>query len=82
MCRSQSAVAANGLTSSADKHDSLTDEKMLKIVRELVTVGIAQTEIGKAAEVCYKDPVKAKVLFALPGHLRKSYVCGFLYPRK
>nr|GEV86404.1 peptidase C48, SUMO/sentrin/Ubl1 [Tanacetum cinerariifolium] len=59
-------VAANGSTVNADKHDSLTDEKMLKIVHELVTVGIAHTEVGKAAEVCYKDPVKAKVLFALP----------------
>ncbi|GJY08049.1 hypothetical protein Tco_0375103 [Tanacetum coccineum] len=59
-------VAANGSTVNADKHDSLTDEKMLTIVHELVTVGIAHTEVGKAAEVCYKDPVKAKVLFALP----------------
>ncbi|GJX74753.1 hypothetical protein Tco_0313348 [Tanacetum coccineum] len=63
-------VAANGSTVNADKHDSLTDEKMLKIVHELVTVGIAHTEVGKAAEVCYKDPVKAKVLFALPDYVQ------------
>ncbi|GJV59708.1 hypothetical protein Tco_1465808 [Tanacetum coccineum] len=63
-------VAANGSTVNADKHDSLTDEKMLTIVHELVTVGIAHTEVGKAAEVCYKDPVKAKVLFALPDRIR------------
>ncbi|GJR69939.1 hypothetical protein Tco_0016004 [Tanacetum coccineum] len=58
-------VAANGSTVNADKHDSLTDEKMLTIVHELVTVGIAHAEVGKAAEVCYKDPVKAKVLLAV-----------------
>ncbi|GJT62413.1 multidrug resistance-associated protein 5 [Tanacetum coccineum] len=38
---------------NADKYDSLIDEKMIKLVHELVTVGIAQTEVGKAAEFCY-----------------------------
>ncbi|GKC45932.1 hypothetical protein Tco_1063654, partial [Tanacetum coccineum] len=50
---SQYGVAPPGLTVNADKYHSLTDEKMLKIVHELVIVGIAQTEVRKAAEVCY-----------------------------
>ncbi|GKC66540.1 hypothetical protein Tco_1099138 [Tanacetum coccineum] len=68
-------IAAPGLTVNADKYDSLIDEKMIKLVHELVTVGIAQTEVGKAAKVCYLDLIKAKVLFALPGHMTKSYAC-------
>ncbi|GKA96761.1 hypothetical protein Tco_0818856, partial [Tanacetum coccineum] len=74
--KSQYGVAPPGLTVNADKYHSLTDEKMLKIVHELVIVGIAQTEVGKAAEVCYLDLIKAKVLFALPGHMTKSYACS------
>ncbi|GJS80209.1 hypothetical protein Tco_0730090 [Tanacetum coccineum] len=50
---SKYGIAAPGLTVNADKYDSLIDEKMIKLVHELVTVGIAQTEVRKAAEVCY-----------------------------
>lgn len=53
---------------------------MQEIVNELTIGGISQRDIGKAAEVFYNDPIKAKVLFALPSHIRRSYVFGFLYP--
>ncbi|KAK1423024.1 hypothetical protein QVD17_18317 [Tagetes erecta] len=67
--KSQDGVAINSST-----HDSLTDETMQKIVNELVKLGISPFDLGKAAEVCYRDPVKVKVLFALPTDMRRSYV--------
>ncbi|GKC50883.1 hypothetical protein Tco_1073628 [Tanacetum coccineum] len=50
---SKYGIVAPGLTVNADKYDSLIDEKMIKLLHELVTIGIAQTEVGKAGEVCY-----------------------------
>lgn len=77
---SQYGVAANAIV-DANKPDSLSDAKMQEIINELLNVGISQSDVGKAAEFCYNDPAKAKVLFALPSHMRRSYVLGFLYPQ-
>lgn len=60
--------------------NSLSDEKMQEVVNELINIGISQKDVGKAAEICLKDPAKVKVLFALPTHMRMCYVLGFLYP--
>ncbi|KAI3824899.1 hypothetical protein L1987_06372 [Smallanthus sonchifolius] len=68
-----------GVAMSVSTHELQTDEKMQKIVNELVNYGLPPIEVGKAAEIFYNDPVKVKVLFALPSGMRRSYVFGLKY---
>ncbi|KAF5807286.1 hypothetical protein HanRHA438_Chr05g0241201 [Helianthus annuus] len=64
----------------ATKSDSWGDEKLEEIIDALLNVSLADEDVGRAAELCYKDPDKAKLLFALPSPIKRSYVMSFLYP--
>ncbi|XP_042428462.1 uncharacterized protein LOC122015561 isoform X3 [Zingiber officinale] len=62
------------------KPESIGGEKMQEVIAELLNIGISPMDVGRAAEICYNDPAKVEVMFALPSHLRRSYVLGFIYP--
>ncbi|KAJ9554528.1 hypothetical protein OSB04_018573 [Centaurea solstitialis] len=51
-------MASQFAISTCHKYDSLSDEKMQEIIDELLSIGISQTDVGKALEICYKDHAK------------------------
>ncbi|XP_042440765.1 uncharacterized protein LOC122026183 [Zingiber officinale] len=77
---SQYAIVTNALVAESKSDESLSNEKMQEVINELLNVGISPMDVGRAAEICYNDPAKVQVIFALPSHLRRSFVLGFLYP--
>ncbi|KAG6515930.1 hypothetical protein ZIOFF_026376 [Zingiber officinale] len=75
----QYATITNALIAES-KAESIGGEKMQEVIAELLNIGISPMDVGRAAEICYNDPAKVQVMFALPSHLRRSYVLGFIYP--
>ncbi|KAL6512387.1 hypothetical protein OROHE_019999 [Orobanche hederae] len=76
---SQYAAVTHALISES-KSNTLDEAKMQEVINELLNLGISPVDIGRAAEICYNDPAKVQVLFALPSHLRVSFVLGFIHP--
>ncbi|GKC07349.1 hypothetical protein Tco_0998959, partial [Tanacetum coccineum] len=69
--------ASTNVLAAETKSESMTDEKMQEVIKELLNIRISQMDVGKAVEICYRDPTKVKVLFTLLNHMRRSYVLGF-----
>ncbi|KAL6507872.1 hypothetical protein OROGR_024067 [Orobanche gracilis] len=76
---SQYAAVTHALISKS-KSNTLDEAKMQEVINELLNLGISPVDIGRAAEICHNDPAKVQVLFALPSHLRVSFVLGFIHP--
>ncbi|KAG6488705.1 hypothetical protein ZIOFF_049954 [Zingiber officinale] len=75
----QYATITNVLIAES-KPESLGGEKMQEVIAKLLNISISPMDVGRVVEICYNDPAKVQVMFALPSHLRRSYVLGFIYP--
>ncbi|GKC64738.1 hypothetical protein Tco_1097336, partial [Tanacetum coccineum] len=50
--------ASTNVLAAETKSESMTDEKMQEVTKELLNIRISQMDVGKAVEICYRDPVE------------------------
>ncbi|GJU49651.1 hypothetical protein Tco_1219206 [Tanacetum coccineum] len=50
--------ASTNVLAAETKSESMTDEKMQEVTKELLNIRISQMDVGKAVEICYRDPVR------------------------